>query len=440
MRIWLVTIGEPIPTNSDDNFRLLRTGYFANLLSQHGHTVTWWSSAFDHFRKIPLYTADTDLTVNQNLTIKLLYGSGYKSHVSLRRVWDHRKISRKFSAAIRQQTMLPDIIVSALPTIELCHESVAFGSRHNIPVVLDMRDMWPDIFVDLAPRFLRPVARSLLSFQFRRAARVCEKATAIIGITDEYVAWGLKRGKRCLQKFDKSFPLGYSIQATTDESEKNALIELKNRGINFDDDKLYAVYIGTLCRNAYLEEITGASRILHERNSKWQFIIFGDGDHTDLIKKHARQYPNMKYGGWVDKTMIHSLMRRCHVGLNPLPDRHDFLTTINNKVIEYMSAGLPIISSPDRGVICELFKKYGCGMNYPSGDAEALAVMLERLSDHREMLKKMSDNALRLFQERFTAENIYTEMMAHMVMIAEHAKQNPPERSTSLPPQGYAGG
>ncbi len=424
MRIWLVSIGEPIPTSSDSNSRLLRTGYFANLLSQYGHDVIWWSSAFDHFRKKQLCTTDNDFIINQNLTIKLLCGSGYKSHVSLKRAWDHWIISRKFSSAIRKEIILPDLILAALPTIDLCYESVVFGNQHGIPVVLDMRDMWPDIFVDLAPDFLRPLTRRLLSYQFRKAGYACEKATAIVGITDEFVVWGLKRGQRSWQEFDKSFPFGYSIQATTRESEDKAYIELSRRGIRFDDNNLYALYIGSLSRNAKLGDIISASRILYEQNSKWQFIVCGDGDCVDLIINHASKYPNVKYGGWVDKNLIHGLMRRCHVGLNQLPDRYDFLATINNKAIEYMSAGLPIISSPDRGVLCELLKMHECGISYSSGDAAALAATLSRFYDDRDMLRKMSQNAMLLFQKRFPAEKVYTEMMEHLVMIAENTKQN----------------
>jgi len=419
MRVWLVKISEPIPKNNDSHIGLQRAGYFAKLLSEYGHDVIWWSSTFDHHKKTHLYFADTDVVINQHLTIKLLYAPGYKGHLSLRRVWNHWKITRKFSSAIRQQTILPDVILTSLPTIGLCYESVVFGNQRKIPVILDMRDMWPDIFVDLVPHFLRTLTRRLLSFQFQRASYACENASAIIGITDEFVSWGVKRGQRNKQEFDKSFPLGYSIQTTTIESENNAMTELGHRGINFDVDHLYALYIGTLSRNANLNDITSASRILYERNSKWQFIICGDGDYVDLIKNHVKKYPNMKYVGWVDKTMIHILMRRCHVGLNQLPDRYDFLASINNKAIEYMSAGLPIISSPDRGVLHELLKKHQCGISYSAGNAYALATMLTRFCDDREKLKIMSQNAILLFQEHFTAEKVYKEMMEHLVKMTE---------------------
>ena len=72
-------------------------------------------------------------------------------------------------------------------------------------------------------------------------------------------------------------------------------------------------------------------------------------------------------------------------------------------------------------------------MSYPTGDAEALAAICwSRLYDDREKLRKMSQNALRLFQENFTAEKVYREMMGHLVMIAENAKQNQAIGSATL--------
>jgi len=50
MRIWLVTIGEPLPIDGS-NERLYRMGIIANLLVKKGHKIIWWSSTFNHVRK-----------------------------------------------------------------------------------------------------------------------------------------------------------------------------------------------------------------------------------------------------------------------------------------------------------------------------------------------------------------------------------------------------
>ncbi len=50
MHVWLMTVGEPLPVLSG-NSRLWRTGMVAQELVRRGHSVVWWTSRVDHFRK-----------------------------------------------------------------------------------------------------------------------------------------------------------------------------------------------------------------------------------------------------------------------------------------------------------------------------------------------------------------------------------------------------
>ncbi|MGA2258803.1 MAG: hypothetical protein ABSG53_29400, partial [Thermoguttaceae bacterium] len=196
MNIWLATIGEPVPVQDGADDRLHRTGFFAHFLAGHGHDVTWWTSDFDHFRKKHWFGKDATLKVSDRLTIRLLHGCGYGSNVSFGRIRDQRQIAKKFAALGRQAPRPPQIIVAALPTIELCDESVRYGRERNVPVILDMRDMWPDLFADVVPRPLRVLAMLPLLPMFLQSRRACAGATAIIGVTDPFVDWGLRRGRR----------------------------------------------------------------------------------------------------------------------------------------------------------------------------------------------------------------------------------------------------
>jgi len=80
MRVWLITIGEPLPLGGRD--RVLRTGFFARLLAERGHEVTWWTSAFDHFKKVHLATSDTTVDAGEGVSIRMLYGRGYQTKPS----------------------------------------------------------------------------------------------------------------------------------------------------------------------------------------------------------------------------------------------------------------------------------------------------------------------------------------------------------------------
>ena len=146
MKIWLIQIGEALPVKA--GIRKLRTAYLADKLIQRGHSVLWWASAFDHFGKRWLYDHDKEVTLDQSFTIKALKGIGYKKNVSLTRYIDHRIIARKFKRFI-PSAQKPDIIVASLPSYDLAYYATAFAQENSIPSLADIRDQWPDIFVEV---------------------------------------------------------------------------------------------------------------------------------------------------------------------------------------------------------------------------------------------------------------------------------------------------
>ena len=92
MKIWLLTIGEPVPFSEENRERLHGSGQFATFLSERGHDVTWWTSTFDHWKKIHYYDKDFKIIKNKQYTIRLLYGGGYRSNASVSRFLDHYKL------------------------------------------------------------------------------------------------------------------------------------------------------------------------------------------------------------------------------------------------------------------------------------------------------------------------------------------------------------
>ena len=194
MRIWLVTVGEPLPTDGS-NERLLRTGILAGFLVRKGHEVLWWTSAFVHVRKTRRAVENTFVSLAGNYRIGMLRSCGYRRNISLARLSDHRGLARKFMELAPREPA-PDVILCAMPTIELAREAVRYAKGRGIPIVLDIRDLWPDVILDIAPPWARWPARLFLSSLFRDLREACAGATAIIGITDPIVEWGVRNAGR----------------------------------------------------------------------------------------------------------------------------------------------------------------------------------------------------------------------------------------------------
>ena len=122
MRIWLITVGEPIPSDGKGD-RLLRTGILAELLSSQGHQVPWWTSTFDHARKRHRANKDTTVAVTDRYDIRMIHATDYRRNIGVRRWWNHRQTARRFGRLAVAEPR-PDVILCSLPTVELCQAAV----------------------------------------------------------------------------------------------------------------------------------------------------------------------------------------------------------------------------------------------------------------------------------------------------------------------------
>jgi glycosyltransferase involved in cell wall biosynthesis len=424
MLVWLVTIGEPLPVQEGAKDRPHRTGLFARLLAERGNDVVWWTSTYDHFRKKHLFAEDHVLSLNSRLEIRLLHGCGYRSNLSLARFRDHRQVADRFAAAARAESRRPDIIVAALPTIELCLESTRYGRQYGVPVVLDMRDMWPDVFLELLPRPLRPLGYLPLASLFRKSRAACRDATAITGMTDAYVDWGLKLGGRRRSPLDRSFHFGYVPTQPLAEELAAAEVFWDQHAIPATADDFNAVFFGNFGRQFNLEPIIEAARRLAATNRRIRFVLCGSGDRLEHYKSLAAGLTNIVFPGWVGRAEIFALMRRAAIGLAPYRQSLNFTMNIANKPAEYFCGGLPIALSLKNGVLHDLLRDRDCGFSY-ADNPDTLVRELCRLQDDPALRKRLSENARALFEQSFVAEKVYGRMAAYLEEIATTTKDAP---------------
>ena len=406
-----------MPVTTDSPVRLQRTGYLAHFLAEHGHEVVWWTSSFDHANKRHRVPADTTIHLKENLELILLHGCGYDSNVSFARLLDYSQLASKFSkqADLRPK---PDVFLCSFPPIELSRAGVEYGQRKGVPVVLDLRDMWPEIFVDAFPGYLRRFAQIAVRPMSRVAQKAIAEAVALTGNTEEFVEWGLSRAGRTRTPSDRAFPYGYATRPPLETSLRRAEEYWDEMCVRDDRSRFVVCFIGNLGRALDVATIISAARRIGGACPRMQFVICGTGDKASHFRVLASDLPSVVFTGRIDSAQIYALLRRSAVGLNPLPDRYDFLATINNKVPEYFSAGLPIISSPDRGVLHDLLMNHQCGLSYPQGDIDTLVGILLKLEGDRVLLQRLSDNAGRLFQQMFIADKVCAEMMGYLEGIA----------------------
>lgn len=411
MRIWLITVGEPLPTDGA-NERLLRTGLLAEILHERKHDIVWWSSTFDHVRKKQRFRCDTTIELRERYRLVLLHSFAYARNLSLRRKLNHYGTARKFARMARSEQK-PDMIVCSYPTIQLSVAATEYGKKRQTPVVLDIRDLWPDLYLALAPRGIRWLARFVLEPLFRGRARACRNASAIVGSTSAFVDWGVQHAGRSRTTLDRVFPMGYRASEPSPELAAKAYDFWRLHNIDRDDPHFIACFFGVMGPNMELETLLEAAQQLRSQTRPIRFVLCGTGDKYERLKRKAAALTNVLMPGWVGQAEIWTLMRLSAVGLTPYVSNVNYVGNVPNKPIEYLSAGLPIVSSL-QGALQELLESNSCGRTYANGDACALANTLIELHDNADGRRRMAAQAQQLFRNQFMAENVYTAMSQYL--------------------------
>ena len=412
MKVWLVTVGEPLPTDGEAP-RLLRAGILFRMLAAAGHDVTWWTSAFDHQSKRFRTTLSEVLPVSGNQRLILLHGREYRRNVSLQRIRNHREIAAEFVRLSEGQAQ-PDVVLCSYPTIELSIEATNYGRAKRVPVVLDVRDLWPDSFLDIAPAALRPLLRLPLASMFRDGRRALAQADAIWGVTDAFVEWGLGRAGRGRQPRDQAFAMAYE----PDRSETAGRASPGLRAAEADWDRLGATvnrriicFFGVFGRQFDFDTVIRAADIARKSDPRLLWVLCGNGDSYEKIKGLGATVDSVLMPGWVDRPAIAALMRRSIAGLAPYRPFLNFQLNLPNKPVEYLSAGLPVITSVD-GVIKHEIVDKGAGLWAPGGDPHALAEAALLLAADDVQRSAMAARARALFGEAFSADVVYGRMIS----------------------------
>jgi glycosyltransferase involved in cell wall biosynthesis len=412
MNIWLFQTGEPLPIKK--GVRKMRTAILADKLLERGHKVLWWASAFEHQQKIMLSKKNRSFDISERYTIRVLSGCKYSKNISIARYINYQIVALKFRIQANRFPK-PDVIVASMPNHMLAYEAARYARKNGIPFLVDIRDLWPDIFLDRFKKMgLYWLGRMVFAVDFARLSFLLKSADAMVAVSKGFLEWGLNKIQRAQTASDRVFYLGYKadlkkIANASDTSDIPAW--LKGR----EDQKLF-IFIGTFGVSYELELVVEVARRFNKADrSDICFVIAGAGEKFDLISKKVSGLRNVVLPGWIGEKEINALLK---VGFAGLVACRSVENTMPNKPFEYLSAGLPLINSLE-GEMAELIDRYKLGFNYLPGDLEGLCACIERLASDSSLHNEMSRNASRFFKKYGDADKIYGEYCEFIEELAE---------------------
>ncbi len=290
---------------------------------------------------------------------------------AMRRLVNHGSFAFTASLAGMVQRFKPEVVVATSPPLFAPLAGLAAARRHRVPLVLDIRDLWPDSIWALSTRLQSaPTKRGLEwleRFLYRSADAV---ATISLGLAESISERGAKKVA--------TIPNGVDLQRFAPNPPDAEARDL----IGWRPDGFTVLYGGTIGLAHGLETAIEAAERLAEEGVR--FVFAGDGADRKRLTQLADQkrLSNVAFlslqprGGM---PAIYGASDACLVSLRPAPL---FASALPSKIFEIMGCGRPIVAAVE-GEAADVITRSGAGMVAQPGSVESMvaAVRACRASD-----------------------------------------------------------
>ena len=450
MTIW---INNPFDFLPGEGARLQRYGLLSQALAQAGHRVIWWSSDWNHVRKVGrevlkfesakvlklereniehstssfTNTASTyakatvDETedrsnIEQGLEIRLIRTMPYAKNVSVRRLMSHWLYAREWKkmalACVKEGDAKPDLILCSAPPLSTGWVMRDLCKHFGCPGVVDVMDLWPETFERVAPKWLLWPLRWM-------AKRVYQGADGISAVGDSYLeaverqlqsAVAVGSGEERAPRQGAAVPSGkpmfrcYHGIGEVLKCESSKVLKL---GETTADLKL--AYVGNMGRGYDLETLVRAVMELRDEGCSIGLDLAGGGEQEPALHALAQTKKEaICFHGVVTGEPLRDLLAQADVGVVPMfPNTH---VAVPYKLADYVASGLPVINSLP-GETSALLAQYGCGWSYEAGSVASLKQALKAVCELKQgeaaAFEARGRNARRLAEECFDAARIY---------------------------------
>lgn len=380
------------------NFTNSETSRFfelARLFTSRRHNVVVITSDFSHNSKRlkkekPQY--DTFKTV-------YLHEPGYKSNVSIKRLWSHYVWGRNVEKYIQNSTVKPDVVYASLPTYTAGRLVGKWCNKNDVKYIVDVQDLWPEAFkVAVKNSFLQ---QAFLPMEWIANAAY-KTADYVIGVSDTYRNRALKVNKKC--KEGLTVFLG-------NNGEKFDIAKEKYR-ICKPDDEFWIAYIGTMGFSYDINLAIDAIKLVKvsKLSKEVKFVAMGNGPLLDEYKKHAEESDiNFEFTGSLPYEIMVGKLCSCDAVINCL--RPGAAQSITNKVGDYALSGLPVINTQENPEYRKLVEATQCGINCECGNAEDVAAAIVKLVESPELRKQMGEAARQLGKDKFDRRCSYARIV-----------------------------
>lgn len=289
----------------------------------------------------------------------------------------------------------PDMVIASIQPLFTAWSARRIAHRWRVPWLLEVRDLWPDALE--AKRAIRRWQAIPLHVM---ANNLYKDANRVVSLTPGIKIELVKKGLRA-ERVDV-FPNGFDpelFRLPTDVRQ-NERIRLGWNGT------FVALFAGTHTEVTAVETIVRAADCLRYR-SDIRFDLFGYGQTKPKVEEMARDLAlsNIHFHDAVPKLQVPALIAAADVCLMTLFESPLIHIYFENKLMDYMGAGKPILAAMG-GQQADLLVRSGAGRVVPAFDHDGLARLVVEAADNPKGMVKLGLNGQSVVQKSLLLPDI----------------------------------
>ena len=244
---------------------------------------------FFHQRKIFRSKKFTTINVKKNLIVELIPSLGYQKNIGLKRLIDHLILAINLYRFLKKRIdFVPDRIFLGYPPIETSFVIIKWAEELGIPVMLDVKDNWPENFIEAFPKNYRMIVKFLFYPYFNMSKFIFRNSDLITSITDSFIIWIKSFSKKRIQPLmnnkDKFFvsPLVRKKIRLSKSRCRDANIFWLKRNLNVLERKHFS-FVGSLSNSFDFSLIFDIANFTLGKYPNHKFVICGTGEVCRII-------------------------------------------------------------------------------------------------------------------------------------------------------------
>lgn len=358
MNVWIVN-HYAIPPSMGG---LVRHYYFSKYLEKNGHHVKIFTSSKIHNTDINMISDHSLYCENviDGVEYTFVRSRDYKGN-GIDRILNMIDLPFKMWRAMKcfWKKQIPDVIYTSSPDLFVAFFALCFARKHQIPVVVEVRDLWPESIVEY-----RGMSRNNPLIQ------ILYQLEKLIYIKADKLIFTMEGGKDYIidKKWDNKIALdkveyvnnGVSIEEF-DENVKKYILndpDLNNEGT------FKVVYVGSIRKaNNVGSLVKVAAELKRQGEKNISILIYGDGTEKVPLEKECRekQLDNIRFKGKIEKKYVPYILSKSNLNILNYKQASTWkYGGSQNKQFEYLASGSPICANVKMGY--SIIEKFQCGV------------------------------------------------------------------------------